>query len=201
MRENITPEERERRERILKHGTRMTMIERLPSLTGKKISIRLNNRDLRRLFENGIVIRNTDELIGNWNVFMLTGILPSFRRWKHHKVFYKRYPQKQVHGHNVFILPIIRKEIVWGRYRLSHPEFHILINYDVEENGLILRGVRDRIVFIPELGIFLGRFHYKLKDDNGETLGFVGYFTLVPTFAFEEDSELGRLKAEFSGGL
>jgi len=51
------------------------------------------------------------------------------------------------------------------------------------------------------LGIFLGRFHYKLKDDNGETLGFVGYFTLVPTFVFEEDSMLGRLKAEFSGGL
>lgn len=182
---------------------RIRAINNLPNLTGRKISLKKQNFDLHMLFAGGIHIQNPNELIGNWYVFMLTGILPSFRKWKHHKVFYRLPTQKQVRGHNVFILPIfpifhIFKNVIWGRNRTSKGLDFNVINYDVDDNSPMFRKIRDQIRFIPELGIFLGQFCYVRKHDDDNEPTFIGYFSLAPTFIFKEGSKLAELCGQYA---
>lgn len=179
------------------HRIREDVIMTLPNLTGGKISRKKDNHELERLFEESINIQNPRELLGSWYVFMLTGILPSFRRWKHHKVFH--LPSKQVNGYNAFILPITGK-FEWGRNRITTPPNYILINYDIDENSPLFRPIRDQIKFVPELGIFIGRFCYKYDGDSEEHPTFIGYFILAPTFIFKYGSMLAKLCGQYTEG-
>ena len=161
---------------VTKRFLREAAIEKLPSLISKKISLRKDNVYLKTLFDNGIVIEDLHELEERyWYVTMLTGLLPNLRKLWHSKNFYTRASDSSIHGDNVLFLPITGK-YYWGNYEVSKHDKFAMINYNTEGNNFILRRIRDKIVYIPELDIWLGKFCY---DDTSAEPAFMGYFSLA----------------------
>lgn len=111
-----------------------------------------------------------DDLNGEYVVDMLT-VWPSFKNLYHLKVIdnIKRT------GYNQIL------DIKWGSFfvqetvSVSTGSIHVAeINYNVEANTFLTRGIRDHLRCIKRGDIYIGRFNYEFAG----RLIFLGYFSL-----------------------
>lgn len=110
--------------------------------------------------------------LSEWDVTMLTGILPNLgRRWtKHRKQFTKL--ADIVGGGNILF-----DNVRFGWFDLEESKSEVdsrevlRINYDVPENGTFTRPISDQIRTTSDPNMMIGRFYYKNR--------FIGYFALT----------------------
>ncbi|MDH4028147.1 MAG: hypothetical protein OEU95_04895 [Nitrospirota bacterium] len=129
------------------------------------------DRDLKHIFMTATVPAVT-EFNGEYLVDMLT-VWPSFKRFSHRKIFYRK--GSRVAGHNV----ILNKS--WGHFIVEqtlckniHSAGAALINYNLKENSLLVRGIRDHVRCIIKDDLYIGRFNHMFCG----RLCFLGYFSL-----------------------
>jgi len=116
---------------------------------------------------------NTEDFIGEYSVFMLTGY-PNFLNFAHRKIFFLK--GDKVYGRNVFL-----KNIRWANHFLEKaicekpsPIETILINYNTSETAFVFSRIRDYMRKVND-SLYLGRFNYML----GKRELFLGYFSLT----------------------
>lgn len=130
-----------------------------------------NSRELNSTFRNASDPELSD-LEGEYLVDMLTA-WPSFKRFKHCKVFYKE--GGRVLGHNMML------NVPWGRFFIEEsicrdpgPVKVAVINYNRPENLPHVRPIRDYIRCVEKGTLYIGRFNYLMSG----RLIFLGYFSL-----------------------
>lgn len=136
-----------------------------------------SKQKLEEIFKNAPVAEISD-LEGEYYVDMLTGILPSIRRFSHRKVFC--HENKKITGCN-----IVFKNFKWGNFFVEKSVTPLIdkdgsgevlvINYDHPKNSFLTNKIRDHIRCIKKRNAYIGRFNYLL---NGK-LYFLGYFSLL----------------------
>jgi len=131
----------------------------------------------KNIQELGEIFRNAhcpelSEFKGEYLVDMLT--LPSFKRISHRKFFY--HEDAHVKGYNMFFT-----DIKWGSFFLEQGVCEgknsvkaVIINYNIDGNLFITRGIRDYVRCIERGILYIGRFKYVLMGK----LYFLGYFSL-----------------------
>ena len=125
--------------------------------------------DLAVVFKSAAV-PDLSDFTGKYYVNMLTG-LPSLRRLGHHKIFYT--VDNEALGYNV----VLRR---WGHFRLEMGVLEedglgfLMLDYGVDRNTFLTRGIRDQVRCIEPGSLYLGRTNLLLRSK----LRFVGYFTL-----------------------
>ena len=130
------------------------------------------NDELREIFGKSTV-PDISDFTGEYYVNMLTG-MPSLRRFGHHKRFYT--VGDRVLGHNI----VWR---TWGHFTIYEDVFEedglgvAMLNYNVDENTFVTKGLRDQVRCIEPGVLYLGRANYMLR---GRML-FLGYFTMSRT--------------------
>lgn len=129
-----------------------------------------NNAQLEKIFKEAS-LADVSRLDGEYYVDMLTGILPSIRRFSHRKFFY--HENGQTFGCN-----IIFNDIKWGYFFVETQKIgdslQTVINYRHPKNSFLTNKIRDYIRCVEEDKIYIGRFNYLL---NGK-IRFLGYFSL-----------------------
>jgi hypothetical protein len=120
---------------------------------------------LGRMFAEGGVPRQSD-LLGHdgapaeWRVTMLTGPIPNMGgRWLLHR---KRFVADG--GNKIFGCNILRQDLRWGHFKVGlamgdDGKPATLIDYDVSENGRLMRRVCDLVRATPSPNVLIGRFH------------------------------------------
>ncbi|MFH0857013.1 MAG: hypothetical protein V1860_03895 [bacterium] len=130
-----------------------------------------NNPKLDKIFKNASPAEISD-LNGEYYVDMLTGVLPSIRRFSHRKIFYQE--DGKTTGCN-----IVFKNFKWGYFFLETRNFtseqQTAINYAIAENSFLTNKIRDHIKCVEPGKLYIGRFNYLL----GGKLYFLGYFSLI----------------------
>jgi hypothetical protein len=134
-----------------------------------------NNYELKEIFKK-VSTPEISEFKGEYWVDMLT-ILPSLRKFSHHKVFYSE--NNKVLGYNVLFT-----NKIWGRFFLEEGICKevdsvkvVVINYDRIENSFISNRIRDYVRCIEKDALYLGRFNYIFMEKSI----FLGYFSLLKT--------------------
>lgn len=114
--------------------------------------------------------------IVEWSVTMLTGPVPDMggRFLRHRKSF--NQSEIYVEGCN-----ILRRGWRWGFFRLVekwdvHGRRMLVIDYDVEANGGLVRSFRDDIRATSDPDVMLGRFSLRIEPDR---FHFLSYFALT----------------------
>lgn len=121
-----------------------------------------------------------------WCVTMLTGPVPRLPR---HRKFFESAPVPSIASGpaskmEIVGCNIIFKDLRWGYFKLEEAVYAaenggdgkpvLLINYDVERNGITYR-IRDHVRATHDPDVLIGRFHVMLRG----RLCFLGYFTLT----------------------
>ena len=128
--------------------------------------------ELKEIFAKSTV-PDISDFTGLYYIDMLTGMM-SLRRLGHRKRFYT--VDDRVLGHNI----IWR---TWGHFTVEMDVFEedglgaLMLNYNVDENTFVTKGLRDQVRCIEPGLLYLGRANYMLR---GRML-FLGYFTLSRT--------------------
>ncbi len=120
---------------------------------------------------------NLNQQVAEWQVVMLTGLVPNMSgpRLRHRKQF-MRTTDGSIVGCNLF-----RDDWHWGWFKLdpkagARLSGSLLIDYDVPENGTLLRGrIQDIVRTTLDPNVLIGRFYLKL----GGAFRFAGFFKLI----------------------
>ena len=110
--------------------------------------------------------------ISEWNVTMLTGILPNLGgRWTRHRKQFVKQTNGGVIGCNILF-----NDVRFGWFALDRGKSEIdncevlSIDYEVAENGSMTQLISDQIRTTSDPNMMIGRFYFKGR--------FVGYFAL-----------------------
>jgi len=113
-----------------------------------------------------------DIRLATWQVVMLTGLLPDMSGWplRHRKEFQRYDVEYGVVGCNLF------RDWDWGWFKLGVADGSMVIDYDMEDNGRVLRGrIRDHLRTTLDPNMLIGRFYVRTR----KAFRFAGFFHLV----------------------
>lgn len=84
----------------------------------------------------------------------------------------------------------------WGEFLTSPREMEdgdpaMMLDYNLETNSRFTRRIRDYVRKLED-GLFLGRFHYRLKGEDR----FVGFFALIAPELIMSEQETGKTERE-----
>lgn len=129
---------------------------------------------LNKMYEEGLS-PDPDELQGDYDIQMLTGIIPDFSRIGHIKRFYHYRGDHTVNivsGHNVFA-----GKLPWGYFLALKEQWsrmETVINYGSSGNWFSGR-IRDTLSTVEAGRVYLGKFHLVIFGKPR----FFGFFSMI----------------------